>query len=113
MSKNVRRGPDGRLLPGSVLNPSGRPKTVKELAAKAAAHDEEALAVILSIMRNKRLKASDRLRAAEELLNRGYGRSPQAVTLKGDIDEPIVTGYLTKEQLDQVIAAAKSLGDDV
>ena len=100
-------------MPGSILNPGGRPKTVKEFAIKAGAHDDEALGVMLSIMRNKRSRAADRLRAAEEILNRGYGRSPQAVTIKGDPEEPIVTTQLTKEQLAEVIAATKNLDADV
>lgn len=65
-------GPWGRpFRPGQSGNPLGRPKmseTVKRAKEKAAAVSEGILAELHGITKNKRLKLTDRIRAAEIIL---------------------------------------------
>lgn len=46
------------------------------LYEKFQAHTDEAIGTILEIMRNDEANDSDRLAAAKELLNRGWGQAP-------------------------------------
>lgn len=50
-----------------------------DLAALAREHIEEAIEVALSILRDPAAKDADRIRVAEFLADRGYGKSAQAV----------------------------------
>lgn len=79
--KQVAREKNGHFKKGTSGNAGGRPKVPEELkeAFKAAAPD--ALQVLKFVMLNSREKASDRLRAAEIILDRGYGKPVQAVDL--------------------------------
>lgn len=64
--------------PGVSGNPGGRPKgELRELARK---HTRDAVATLLKIMRSTRAPAAARVSAAVALLDRGYGRPPQAIT---------------------------------
>lgn len=45
----------------------------------ARVHMAEAIGTLVSVMRSRASKDSDRLRAAETLLDRGYGKAAQAV----------------------------------
>jgi hypothetical protein len=64
--------------------PGGRPKVVGHIRDLAREHTEDAFRTIIELM-----KSSDhdgtRLAAAQELLNRGYGKAPQ--TMAGEDGE--------------------------
>lgn len=67
--------------------PAGRPKgalnkVTKDIKALAGKHTPEALKTLVSIMKSS---SSDQARvaAAKELLDRAYGKSPQAITGEG------------------------------
>ena len=63
---------------GKSGNPSGRPKMPEELREAFRASAPKALATLMDVLETGD-KASDRLRAAEILLNRGYGMPVQSV----------------------------------
>jgi hypothetical protein len=76
-------------------NPGGRSKELASLQGaarlKAAGHSIEAIVYLLEVLRNKAESTAHRLRAAEQLLNRGMGL-PQTqididVVLKRKISE--------------------------
>ncbi len=71
---------------GKSGNPGGRPKEVAEVRELAKKHGPAAIKRLVKLMAsdNERTAVS----ACEALLNRGYGRPPQSVTLAGDEDGP-------------------------
>ncbi|MEW6047111.1 MAG: hypothetical protein AB1609_11610 [Bacillota bacterium] len=81
------RDAKGRFAKGSKPpNPRGRPKAEGEVRAAAQAHGLEAIERLLYLMFHGR---PDRVQvaAAEALLDRAYGRRPQAVTVQGEVTE--------------------------
>lgn len=73
--------------PGTSGNPGGRSKHDLNLAKIAREHTQEALDVILDVMRDRDAKHSARLTAADMLLNRGYGRAPVTVQVGDSSDQ--------------------------
>jgi hypothetical protein len=67
--------------PGQSGNPGGRPVIAREVRDLARSHGPEAIAKLAHLMRSSK---DDRvqLAAAEELLNRGYGRPMQQVHIE-------------------------------
>jgi hypothetical protein len=75
-----RRGP-GRPWPkGFCPNPAGRPREVRALVEAAREHTREALDVVLLAMRKAR-HLSTRLRAAEIVLDRAWGRPAMSLSV--------------------------------
>jgi|GEM_PF-5435972 len=80
----------GVFQPGSSGNPRGRPKKDFNIAALAITFTEEAFAAIVEIMRNAP-RTNDRLRAAETIIERAYGRTPPALGSSSEIPVPVIT----------------------
>lgn len=59
----------------------GRPKVPEELRKAFQKVCPEALEVLVSIMSDTEAKDNDRIRAAEVILERGYGKAPQSIDL--------------------------------
>lgn len=77
---------------GQSGNPKGRPtaplyKTAKEEAQKHAA---DCFRALVAIVNNKKAAPASRVSAASTLLDRAYGRAPQDVTIKGQIEQHII-----------------------
>ena len=66
----------------------------------ARAHTEEAIAVLVDIMRCGEKEAS-RLAAAIALLNRGWGTPPQSMIVHGEIKKEFDMSQLSREELAQ------------
>lgn len=96
------READGRFKKGVSGNPGGRSCALKELAKTAREHTETALKTILNILTTAE-KDSDKLKAAEILLDRGYGKAPQEIKLSGDTENPlqILVDRATKETAEE------------
>lgn len=73
------RDEKGRFAKGNCGG--GRPKLPEELREAFQAVCPEALEVLAAIMRNKYARNNDRIRAAEIILERGYGKAPQSIDL--------------------------------
>jgi hypothetical protein len=67
---------------GESGNPGGRPKVAAEVLELARQYGAEAIDRIVSLMRSKNEAVA--IRAAETLLDRGYGRPRQAVALENE-----------------------------
>ncbi len=67
----------GRLLPGFSGNPIGRPKIVGEIRELAAAKAPRAFERVCELVESADPRIA--LAAAQEILNRAYGRPVQAV----------------------------------
>ncbi len=72
---------------------------MKDVAAAARVHSASAIATLAEIMANKRTAAMARVRAAEVILERGFGKAPQKIVLETDI------AALSNPQLDAYIRA--------
>ena len=68
---------------GQSGNPAGRPRIIGEIRDLARTHAEDAIAALAEIAADRSAPPSARVSAASELLNRGYGRPPQAVAIAG------------------------------
>lgn len=75
--------------PGQSGNPNGRPKADPALVKAAREHAERALAVFVANLDDE--NPTVRHKAAEALLDRGYGKPAQSVTVAGDEDAPLIT----------------------
>lgn len=80
-------------------NPGGRPKGYREVEAIARDHTELAMNTLAEICKNKKQPAGARVSAASTLLDRGWGRAPQNVTVDGTVN----VRELDDTGLDQVI----------
>ena len=76
----------GRFVKGSTGGGGGRPKMPEDLKKAFRSHSEEACKILVGIMNDKDARNADRIKAAEIILDRGYGKPTQAVDLEGSID---------------------------
>jgi len=73
------RKPNGQFAPGVSGNPGGRPKHLKEVVELAREHTPDAIKTLASIMQDEKQPPAARVRAAGELLNRGWGQPAQYI----------------------------------
>ena len=74
---------------GRSGNPGGRPFVPADVRKAFQEHTEESLRVITDIMRNgKKYPSAVRLRAAEIVLDRAWGRPSQCIQASVDVDAP-------------------------
>lgn len=105
------------FVKGVSGNPGGRAKmTLKDgrsLTDLAREHTVEAVKTLASIMMDRDAPHAARAAASTTLLDRGWGRPAQAITLSGDPENPLAVTVdmsgLTDEQL-RTLASIK-LGD--
>ncbi len=64
--------------PGQSGNPGGRPKGEARVRLAAQEHGQAALDVLVSAMADEDVRV--RIKAAEVLLDRGFGKAAQAMT---------------------------------
>jgi hypothetical protein len=70
----------GRFQPGNSGNPGGRPKEIAHLKELARQHTPEAIHILAAIMMDAKEPAAARVRAAEALLDRGWGKPAQQIS---------------------------------
>lgn len=100
-----KQGGRGRPFPkGQSGNPGGRPKAIAEVRELAREHTGGAIGTLAEIMNSKKAPPGARISAAAELLNRGWGRSEQAIFTNVQVDQP---PRFTKEQADAMRDAAE------
>lgn len=111
-SSGAERKPPGRpFAKGQSGNPGGRPKDLEGVRELARAHTAEALDTLASIMRDGSTENA-RLRAAEALLERAWGRPAQALDVTSG-NKPLTAGVEgARERLAQRIQALLAAGED-
>ena len=77
----------GGFKKGQSGNPGGRPKVIRRLQELARTQTENAIQTLIDIMKNTRERPSTRVSAAIEILNRGWGKAPQAMEIP-EIEAP-------------------------
>ena len=78
--EKIGRDSAGRFAVGNAGKPRGaRNRQPIELASVARTYSSAALATVVDLLRHA--DADIRLRAAQELFNRGYGRAPQSIAV--------------------------------
>jgi hypothetical protein len=93
MAKGIKTG--GRVK-GSVNKVTA---TLRELAQP---HTEEALNLLLALMRDDSINPDTRLRAAMQILDRGHGKPRQELEVKQDVTNP----FPPREVLDAIYEKA-------
>lgn len=104
--------------PGQSGNPGGFSKKAKarvaELAAMSADYTDVVFRQFEDMLRDPETKPETRLAICRELLDRGYGRPTQGLSIFGDLDQdPIQAINLTPEQFREIVEAGRKLDDDV
>lgn len=72
---------------GNSANPGGRPKKSNIASGMARDHSEKAIKVLAEKLDST--KEEVQIKAAVELLNRGWGKPQEFIELSGDEDNPL------------------------
>ena len=75
---------------GQSGNPGGRPRVIGEIRDLARQHTEAALKALAEIVANEKCPPAARVAAATAILDRGYGRAPQSLTVQGNVEKHII-----------------------
>lgn len=94
-----------KIKKGQVLNPTGRPKKIKELTVRCRNMTEDILNVLHSILMDKEHRGGDRIRAGELILAYGYGKPQQTVTLDDQTERKQVSITLKVDGNEETITA--------
>ena len=78
-----------KFMKGHSGNPGGRPKKNAELVEAARERTQAALETLEQIMTNKRAPAAARVAAANEILDRGWGRPTQDMLVEAELTATI------------------------
>ncbi len=81
--------------PGVSGNPGGRPKVVAEVRALARQHTVKAVETLAIIMADSDEDGRTRVAAAVALLERGYGKPEQAVSVESQGRLPVAVQIVT------------------
>ena len=82
--RHDQRDARGRFVKGNKNG--GRPKMPEAMKQAFRAAAPDACRVLIGIVNDESAANKDRIRAAEVILDRGYGKPVQAVDLEGSID---------------------------
>jgi hypothetical protein len=78
---------------GKSGNPGGRPKEVAEVRKLAQVHGPAAIERLVELMASENERTA--VAACEAILNRGFGRPAQSLTVAGDDDSPLFPDKVT------------------
>lgn len=88
--KGVQRDENGRFVKGTAAaNPGGRPKANHKITELARQHTELALRTLAEIVGDAEAPHSARVSACSALLDRGWGKPPQAMEVSGRDGQPL------------------------
>lgn len=79
---------------GQSGNPSGRPRGIAS-AVKERVNPEELVDLLLSVARDERSKAPERIAAVRELADRGWGKAPAFAAIEGS--DPLELDVIAQE----------------
>ncbi len=85
-----RRGKGRPFQPGQSGNPSGRPKIPEDIRIAFREAVPEALETLKKIVASPTAKDADKIRAAEVILDRSYGKAPQSMEIEAKSMPPVI-----------------------
>ena len=93
----VKRDACGHLLPGSRLNPGGRPRgVIEDVRERLRPYTPEFVAALVELVRSP--NEAIRLAAIREAFDRLLGKPPVAVAVDNSVEHSIQQLYLTALQ---------------
>jgi hypothetical protein len=92
-----------KFQPGVSGNPGGRPRDAR-LRELTQCHTEEAIGVLVQIMRDDSTTPAARIAASRELLDRAWGRATQPI--EAEIEQLVLTTAERELQARNLIPAA-------
>lgn len=106
------RDESGQFNKGVSGNPTGRPKVPDEVKSVLKANTLPAVNTLVTIMQDKKAKHADRIRCAETVLDRVYGKAAQPIVGDNEFDALRVeaTQY-TKLIVDRARKLVEAKGD--
>jgi hypothetical protein len=94
----------GQFKPGQSGNPGGRPKAIVDVAAAARDFTLEGIEILKAIARREDATDTARTSAVKELLDRAWGKAPQTLDLRKQLN--------LDEMTDAELAAIAASGRD-
>jgi len=99
-----------RGRPFAPGNPGGGRKRIPEDVLEACrASSTKAVKILTGILTNEAARDADRIRAAEIILNRGYGLPKQAVENSGANSDPFNIMSMTREEAKARLAELRAM----
>lgn len=87
MARGGKREGAGRKAGGKVARPAAPKLAAVGLQVAARRYTDQALGVVVGALKDD--SCTNRLAAAKEILDRGWGKATQTTKLEGDPDNPI------------------------
>lgn len=101
-----------KFVKGQSGNPGGLPKGLAEVKELARTYTEKAVETLASVMGNTKANPSARVAAAATILDRGWGKPQQDITVKHDpLDGIDTTGLLALAGAITAAAGSAGAGD--
>ena len=95
---------------GQSGNPSGRPKLVEEVRDLARQHTERAIERLVELMETD--ASTTAAAACKELLDRGWGRSPQFIEQTTRLDEDTAAALMAPDTSQLMARLRRAVGQD-
>lgn len=94
----IKRDDKGRLLPGSILNPAGKPPSIYEIKSEIAHRTKDLnklLDFIVGVVEDEKEKTNVKLKCAELLMAYALGRPQQLI----DVQEKSINININRDDI--------------
>ena len=96
------RTSSGKFVKGMSGNPGGRPSQPQEFRELLEKHSTTALQKVIEILQDPKTQAKDKIRAAEIILDRTFGR-PVQQNINDNINHAMEDNDQTRERLKKIL----------